>query len=120
MARMRTLSPRLTHFRPVTGCASKQMISPRAQKMASIYSRGNWQEHLVNEIQNPLKEVLANIGRGKKWNLRNLRLARRIYNCMVNMPDPTPGDLRTRNMQIAAEVREEMWRHLHTERMAEY
>ena len=79
--------------------------------MKSIFSAGQVQGVLVNEIQNPGKEFLDDVATGR-FTLSDIRKGYKILRAMATMPEPDKENTKESNSQILIDIRDEFFRHL--------
>lgn len=82
--------------------------------MRSIYSKGPWQEHLRNEVQEPLKAAIYELNRKKGLGIRDTVKAVRG---MLALPQPTKDGenrIRKHNSQIMVDIRDEFFTFFNT------
>ena len=78
--------------------------------MRSIYCSTEWQNYLVENVQNPAKVLIRLSGehRLRFWHLLELI---RIYRSIKKMPEPTKDNVFEHNSRLLLDIRDDFFRH---------
>jgi len=79
--------------------------------LKTIYSAGEWQKVLVDEIQVPGKEFLDLVAT-KKFSPRDILKAIRAIKSIMAMPEPTKENTGKPNSHILIDIKEDFFRHI--------
>lgn len=76
----------------------------------SMYSAGDWQRYLVNEIQEPAKKVLSDLG-NKRVTINTIRAGLRFLKGIENLPEPTCENMTDADSLNLIARRDEFFEH---------